>query len=97
MVATSPDDSLEKLKGITAEFSAFCEAHGAVTEADTRAKVSDRILTEVCGWPELERLTRYAKRLKTAAPHAFTATPTAASVHQSVVSGQRPCESSRTR
>jgi len=49
---THPDEAQKALRAIAAEFSEFCEAHGAASEADTRAKVIDRILTEVCGWPE---------------------------------------------
>jgi hypothetical protein len=49
-----PDDALEKLRGIYEEFNEFCEKRGAVSEADTRAKVIDRILKEICFWPESE-------------------------------------------
>ncbi len=48
------DDSLEALRNIMADFTAFCAAHGAVSEADTRAKVIDRVLREVCHWPEAD-------------------------------------------
>ena len=47
-----PDESLEALRRIKEEFANFCNLHGMVTEADTRAKVIDRVLQEVCGWPE---------------------------------------------
>lgn len=46
------DEKLDALRQITAEFADFCALRGAVTEADTRAKVIDRLLREVCGWPE---------------------------------------------
>jgi predicted type IV restriction endonuclease len=46
------DDALATFQVIMTEFSAFADASGAVTEADTRAKLIDRILKEVCGWPE---------------------------------------------
>jgi hypothetical protein len=54
MPAHSADDALERLKGIRREFTAFCEAQGAVSEADTRVKVIDRLLVDVCCWPEGE-------------------------------------------
>jgi len=47
-----PDDALLKLKEIIKDFSNFCELSGNVSEADTRAKVIDAILKDVCGWPE---------------------------------------------
>jgi predicted type IV restriction endonuclease len=46
------DVARDALLSIREDFKAFCEQHGQVTEADTRAQVIDRILTEVCGWPE---------------------------------------------
>jgi hypothetical protein len=49
----SPDEALERLKQITIDFSSFCVVHGDVNEADTRAQLIDRVLVEVCGWPEL--------------------------------------------
>src|SRR5712671_1835180 len=49
-----PDAALEALREIIAAFTAFCDAHGAVSEADTRVKVIDRILKEVCLWPEAD-------------------------------------------
>jgi len=45
-----PDECLEKLKEISREFSGFCESRGNVTEADTRANLIDKILTEVLNW-----------------------------------------------
>ncbi|MDQ7839245.1 MAG: hypothetical protein RDU59_12225 [Thermodesulfobacteriota bacterium] len=48
-----PDDALAKLKGIREEFQEFCQLKGNVSEADTRAKIVDSILTECLGWPEL--------------------------------------------
>lgn len=47
-----PDDALKELDAIIAEFSAFCTDHGTVSETDTRVKVIDRVLKDVCGWPE---------------------------------------------
>jgi len=47
-----PDEGLETLRQIAAEFSDFCQRAGSVTEADTRAKVITKILVGVCGWPE---------------------------------------------
>ena len=52
MPPKTADEALERLREIRAESSAFCEANGAVTEADTRAKLIDKVLVEVCGWPE---------------------------------------------
>jgi hypothetical protein len=46
------DEGLEKLRAIAEEFGAFCDVRGAVSEADTRAKVIDRVLKEVLEWPE---------------------------------------------
>jgi hypothetical protein len=48
----SVDEAVEALRGIRAEFAEFCASQGAVSEADTRAKLIDRILREVCDWPE---------------------------------------------
>lgn len=56
-MARNPDAALEALRGISGEFRTFCEQRGHVSEADTRAKVIDRILREVCGWPE-DAITR---------------------------------------
>jgi hypothetical protein len=47
-----PDEGLETLRRIAAEFSDFCQRAGSVTESDTRAKVITQILVGVCGWPE---------------------------------------------
>lgn len=49
-----PDTSLSALDAIIAEFNAFVAEHGAASEADTRVKFIDRVLKEVCGWPETE-------------------------------------------
>ncbi len=46
------DASLNALKKIIVEFQLFCEKEGRVSEADTRVKLIDRILVDVCGWPE---------------------------------------------
>jgi len=48
----SVDEGLEALRAIKDEFAEFCALHGNVSEADTRAKVIDRVLREVCDWPE---------------------------------------------
>lgn len=47
-----PDDALNALREITKEFATFVAGKGGASEADTRAKLIDRILVEVCGWPE---------------------------------------------
>lgn len=46
------DAALDALKRVVAEFAEFCSRRGSVSEADTRVKVIDRVLREVCGWPE---------------------------------------------
>jgi hypothetical protein len=48
------DRSLTRIKEITEEFSSFILQKGKVSEADTRVKLIDRILKEVCLWPEGE-------------------------------------------
>lgn len=47
-----PDKALATLHEIAKEFKTFCDGRGRVSEADTRAKVIDRILVDVLGWPE---------------------------------------------
>lgn len=47
-----PDNSLMKLAEIYTSFGYFCQHRGQVNEADTRAKIIDRILKEVLDWPE---------------------------------------------
>jgi hypothetical protein len=47
-----PDKGFEALSEIYTSFGQFCKMRGQVTEADTRAKVIDRILKEALGWPE---------------------------------------------
>ncbi len=49
---TNVDEALAALDTICAEFSSFVAAKGYVSEADTRAKIIDRILREVLLWPE---------------------------------------------
>lgn len=49
---TSADEALARLNEITLQFADFCREHGRVSEADTRAKVIDTVLRDVCGWPE---------------------------------------------
>ena len=53
----SPDIGIDKLREIKSQFTNFCKLHGDVTEADTRANIIDRILTEVLCWPR-ENITR---------------------------------------
>jgi hypothetical protein len=47
-----PDNGIEKLRAIREDFDKFIATAGEASEADTRVKLVDRILTEVCGWPE---------------------------------------------
>lgn len=47
-----PDEALTTLDQVRRDFNQFCELKGNVSEADTRAKIIDKILTEVLGWPE---------------------------------------------
>ena len=49
---SDPDDALAKFKAIAQEFEAFCSNQGRVSETDTRVKFIDRVLKEVCRWPE---------------------------------------------
>ncbi|MCX5811425.1 MAG: hypothetical protein NT178_02620 [Proteobacteria bacterium] len=49
---SDPDFALKILQEIYEEFREFCKKHGNVSEADTRVKIIDRILTEVLLWPE---------------------------------------------
>lgn len=48
------DLALEHLTEIRTEFSAFVKGEGRASETDTRIKLIDRILKEVCMWPETE-------------------------------------------
>ncbi len=48
------DNALKNLKKIAIDFSAFVSEKGKVSEADTRVKLIDRVLKEVCFWPESE-------------------------------------------
>ena len=48
------DKALEHLNTIAEEFSSFLKAAGKISEADTRVKLIDRVLKEVCQWPESE-------------------------------------------
>lgn len=47
-----PDEALATLNQVKEDFNQFCDLKGNVSEADTRAKIIDKILTEVLGWPE---------------------------------------------
>jgi hypothetical protein len=51
---SNPDIGLEALRTIRNEFHNFCKLHGSVSEADTRAKVIDKILHHVLFWPEVD-------------------------------------------
>lgn len=46
------DDAYARLKDITEQFKEFVSQKGRVSEADTRVKFIDRVLKEVCCWPE---------------------------------------------
>ena len=48
------DLALRRLQEIMNEFSVFLAEKGKASEADTRVKMIDRCLKEVCGWPEGE-------------------------------------------
>jgi hypothetical protein len=48
------DLALERLAEIIKEFILFVESKGKASEADTRVKFIDRIIKEVCMWPESE-------------------------------------------
>jgi hypothetical protein len=48
----NPDTAIAQIRIIAAEFSEFCSGRGSISEADTRVKLIDRVLTEVCLWPE---------------------------------------------
>ena len=50
-----PDDALVALQQVKQDFQQFCDSKGKASEADTRAKVIDKILTAVLGWPGLAR------------------------------------------
>lgn len=52
--ARNADEALTRLTAIYTEFGQFCLTRGSASEADTRAKVVDRILSEVLGWAEAE-------------------------------------------
>ena len=47
-----PDYALDALQQVKQEFQQFCELKGNISEADTRAKIIDKVLTLVLGWPE---------------------------------------------
>jgi hypothetical protein len=47
-----PDDALNALREIIKEFATFVATKGTASEADTRAKLIDRVLRDVCHWPE---------------------------------------------
>ena len=51
-VMTEPDIALQVLSRTIKDFEEFVRAKGAVSESDTRVKLIDRILVQVCGWPE---------------------------------------------
>jgi len=47
-----PDVALANLKQILKDFAAFYSRRCGASEADTRVKVIDWVLTGVLGWPE---------------------------------------------
>ena len=47
-----PDSAFDTLSKVYEDFGEFCQKRGQISEADTRAKVIDRILKEALGWPE---------------------------------------------
>ncbi len=49
-----PDAALHSLKQIKAEFATLVAARGDLNEADTRANLIDKILIQVCCWPEAD-------------------------------------------
>lgn len=53
------DASLNALLKIINEFQSFCEKEGKVSETDTRVKLIDRVLVDVCGWPEANLKREY--------------------------------------
>jgi hypothetical protein len=69
----TPDNALAALRTTASEFAAFCSQNGSATEADTRAKIIERILRDVCGWPEsgLSRETHLRRDTQTGPEHAF--------------------------
>ena len=46
------DKSYEALKKLQNEFKDFCNRYGEVSEADTRVNLIDKILVQICRWPE---------------------------------------------
>lgn len=48
------DKALAKLEEISGDFHSFVSQKGKASETDTRVKFIDRILKEVCLWPEAE-------------------------------------------
>lgn len=52
-----PDKALIIIQHISDEFEGFCKVKGKVSEADTRAKVIDKVLVDVLGWSE-QHITR---------------------------------------
>ena len=51
------DTNLAALDTIISEFKTFIHQHGGASETDTRVKVIDRILKDVCGWHEIAGVT----------------------------------------
>lgn len=49
---TDPDVAFEALRKIAQDFATFLVGKGSVSEADTRANLIDKVLTQVLGWPE---------------------------------------------
>lgn len=53
-MASGPDVALDALKRIKSEFADLVKARGEINEADTRANLIDKVLIQVCGWPEAD-------------------------------------------
>src|SRR3984885_15790159 len=53
MTKLDPDAAIAALRMIRVEFGTFLSHNSPANEADTRANLIDRILTEVCCWPDV--------------------------------------------
>jgi hypothetical protein len=51
---SDPDGALALLKQLKSEFAELVAARGDINEADTRANLIDKILIQVCGWPDAD-------------------------------------------
>jgi hypothetical protein len=52
MVDHPADQALSRINTIIASFAQFLKDKGEASETDTRVKFIDRVLKEVCLWPE---------------------------------------------